>query len=177
MSRSVNTFHAEAHKEVHTIHRWRTVRRRCAVNLPAVGSLAAPRTITFLSFLACPNFRDPEIAVAKNTHTPRHQAGTLATDPTVYPPHSPQPHELLKELPGKGVSRTRIIPDFWKLHIEILNYLRILKLNAHLLCLHCKKGVKWTHNAEVMCVSLEPLQLNHFRNSKFRRCAVLHLYL
>ena len=58
------TFSAKAHKAVHTLH------RRCAVKLPAVGSLAARRAITFLALPACPNFRDPKIAVAKNTNTP-----------------------------------------------------------------------------------------------------------
>jgi hypothetical protein len=57
--------------------------------------VAARRTI-ILALLACPNFRDPEIAVAKNTHTPRQ-----AAHPTVYP----QAYELLTELPGKGLSK------------------------------------------------------------------------
>ena len=70
MSRLVNTFSAQAYKEVHTIHRLRTVTTRRAVNRAAVGSLAARTATTFLALLACPNFRDLEIAVAKYTHTP-----------------------------------------------------------------------------------------------------------
>lgn len=46
------------------------LRSCCEVNRDAVGSLVARRAITLLALVAWPNFRDPEIAAAKNTHTP-----------------------------------------------------------------------------------------------------------